>query len=150
LATNRGRSPERLMPTREPTLVLLDTNFLMISIRFGVDVEAELNRIIESSLKIATTTAIVDELRWLKTRVKPGEEKEIDFALTFAGRITVLEEALGPGEEVDDQLIRLASRGGSIVATTDAELRRRLRERSIPIVYLRQRRHLAIDGLIGR
>ena len=138
------------MPTREPTLVLLDTNFLMVSIRFGVDVEAELNRIIESSLKIATTTAIVDELRWLKHRVKPGEEKEIDFALAFAGRITVLDEALGPGEEVDDQLIRLASRGGSIVATTDAELRRRLRERFIPIVYLRQRRHLVVDGLISR
>jgi uncharacterized protein len=138
------------MPTREPTLVLLDTNFLMVSIRFGVDVEAELNRIIESSLKIATTTAIVDELRWLKTRVKPGEEKEIDFALAFAGRITILDEALGPGEEVDDQLIRLASRGGSIVATTDAELRRRLRSRFIPIVYLRQRRHLAVDGLISR
>ena len=150
MATNRSRSPERLMPTREPTLVLLDTNFLMVSIRFGVDVEAELNRIIESSLKIATTTAIVDELRWLKTRVKPGEEKEIDFALAFAGRITVLNEALGPGEEVDDQLIRLASREGSIVATTDAELRRRLRERFIPIVYLRQRRHLVVDGLISR
>ena len=138
------------MPTREPTLVLLDTNFLMVSIRFGVDVEAELNRIIESSFKIATTTAIVDELRWLKTRVKPGEEKEIDFALAFAGRITILDEALGPGEEVDDQLIRLASRGGSIVATTDAELRRRLRARFIPIVYLRQRRHLVVDGLISR
>jgi rRNA-processing protein FCF1 len=138
------------MPQREPILVLLDTNFLMVSIRFGVDVEAELNRIIESSFKLATTTAIVDELRWLKTRVKPGEEKEIDFALALAERIAVLDEKLEPGEEVDDQLIRLTSRGGCVVATTDAELRRRLRERSIPVVYLRQRRHLAVDGLINR
>ena len=138
------------MPTREPTLVLLDTNFLMLSIRFGVDVEAEMNRIIESSFVMATTNAIVDELRWLKTRVKPGEEKEIIFALSLAARITVLDERLEPGEDVDDQLIRLASRGGSIVATTDTELRRRLRERSIPVVYLRQRRYLAVEGLIGR
>ena len=138
------------MPPREPILVLLDTNFLMVSIRFGVDVETELNRIIESSFKLATTTAIVDELRWLKTRVKPGEEKEIDFALALAERIAVLDEKLEPGEEVDDQLIRLASRGGCVVATTDAELRRRLKEWSIPVVYLRQRRHLAVDGLINR
>lgn len=138
------------MPTREPTLVLLDTNFLMVSIRFGVDVEAELNRIIESSFKLATTTAIVDELRWLKTRVKPGEEKEIDFALAFAERITILDEKLKPGEEVDRHLIRLAASGGSVVATTDSELRRLLREKSIPVVYLRQRRHLAVDGLITR
>jgi rRNA-processing protein FCF1 len=138
------------MPPREPALVLLDTNFLMISIRFGVDVEAELNRVIEASFKLATTTAVVEELRRLKTRVRPGEEKEVDFALAAAVKITLLDDHLEPGEAVDDQLIRLAARGGYVVATTDAELRRRLRERSIPVVYLRQRRHLAVDGLINR
>ena len=138
------------MPPREPTLVLLDTNFLMVSIRFGVDVDSELGRIIDASFKLATTTAIVDELRRLKIRVKLSEENEIKFALALAERIAILDEKLEPGEDVDNQLIRLAARGNYIVATTDAELRRRLRKRSIPVVYLRQRRHLAIDGLVNR
>ena len=138
------------MHPREPTLVLLDTNFLMIPIRFGVDVNAELERIINISFKLATTTAIIDELRWLKTQVKPSEEKEIIFALALTERLTILNEKLELGEEVDDQLIRLAARGNHIIATTDTELRRRLRKRSIPVVYLRQRRHLAIDGLVNR
>lgn len=138
------------MPSGKPTLVLLDTNFLMVSLRFGVDVEAELERIIEASFKLATTTAIVDELKRLKTQVKFGEEKEIDFALALANKIAILDEKLESGEEVDDQLIRLASRGGYVVATTDTELRRRLREGSIPVVYLRQRRYLAFDGIVNR
>jgi len=137
------------MPLREPTLVLLDTNFLMVSIRFGVDVQEELKRVIETAFKLATTKAVVEELKWLRTRVKPGEVKEVDFALAEADKITILDPNLESGEDVDDQLIRLAARSGYIVATTDAELRRRLRERSIPVVYLRQRRHLAVDGLIN-
>jgi hypothetical protein len=138
------------MPTREPILVLLDTNFLMVSIRFGVDIDSELGRIIETSFKLATTTAIVNELKWLKTRVKPSEEKEINFALALAERIAILDEKLEPGEEVDDQLIRIAAQEGYVVATSDAELRRRLRVKSIPVVYLRQKRHLAVDGLVNR
>ena len=86
----------------------------------------------------------------LKTQVKLGEEKEIDFALALANKIAILDEKLESGEEVDDQLIRLGSRGGYVVATTDAELRRRLRERSIPVVYLRQRRYLILDGIVNR
>ena len=135
---------------REPIMVLLDTNFLMISIRFGVDIEAELKRVIETSFELATTTAVVEELRKLKNLVKPGEQKEIEFALTLAGGITLLDVHLEPGEEVDDQLIRLAAFSGYVVGTTDAMLRRRLKERSIPVVYLRQKRHLIVDGLINR
>jgi rRNA-processing protein FCF1 len=123
---------------------------LMISIRFGVDIEAELKRVIETSFELVTTTAVVEELRKLKNLVKPGEQKEIEFALTLADEITLLDVHLEPGEEVDDQLIRLAAFGGYVVGTTDAMLRRRLRERSIPVVYLRQKRHLIVDGLINR
>jgi len=55
---------------------------------------------------------------------------------------------LGPQEDVDDQLLRLAERDGCVVATTDTELRKRLRNRGLPVIFLRQSRFLAIDGII--
>ena len=136
------------MTSREPIRVLLDTNFLMVPLRFGVDIKSELGRIVESSFKLATTLAVVDELLRLKHQVKPGEVKEIDFALATAEGIEKIDDVLGPKEDVDDQLIRLAGSRGVVVATTDTELRRRLRKACLPAIYMRQSRYLAIDGII--
>ncbi|HIH88115.1 TPA: twitching motility protein PilT [Candidatus Bathyarchaeota archaeon] len=136
------------MTPRETIRVLLDTNFLMLPLRFGVDIKSELGRIVESSFKLVTTLAVVDELLRLKHQVKPGKVKEIDFALATAEGIEKIDDALGPKEDVDDQLIRLAESRGVVVATTDAELRRRLRKAFLPVIYMRQSRYLAIDGII--
>jgi hypothetical protein len=126
----------------------MDTNFLMVPIRFGVDYQAEIERIIEASFILVTIPAVVEELKQLRTSVKVGELKEIDFALALAKKITVIDEILAPGEKVDDQLIRVAKREGCVVATTDSDLRRRLRRAGIPVIFLRQARYLVLDGLI--
>ncbi len=137
-----------MMTTRRSIQILLDTNFLMVPIRFGVDYQAEIERIIEASFILVTTPAVVDELKQLKKSVKIGEQKEINFALNLAEKIIIIDEILAPGEKVDDQLIRIAQREGCVVATTDSELRRRLRRAGLPVIYLRQTRHLVIEGLI--
>ncbi len=63
------------MNSRKPIRVLLDTNFLMLPLRFGVDIQSELERVLEASFTMATTPAVVDELKRLRTRVKPNEGK---------------------------------------------------------------------------
>jgi len=135
------------MTTRKPIQILLDTNFLMVPIRFGVDLQAEIERIIEATFILITTPAVVEELKQLKMSVKVGELKEINFALTLAEKITIVDEILVPEEKVDDQLIRIAKREGCVVATTDSELRRRLRRAGLPVIFLRQARYLVIEGL---
>ena len=136
------------MTPRKPITVLLDTNFLMLPLRFGVDIQSEVGRVIEASFTLATTCTVLDELKRLKTRVKPAEVKVIDFALASAEKIEKIDDILGPQEDVDDQLLRLAERDGCVVATTDTELRKRLRNRGLPVIFLRQSRFLAIDGII--
>jgi rRNA-processing protein FCF1 len=48
---------------------------------------------------------------------------------------------------VDDSLVRVAKENGFYVATADAQLRRRCRGEGVPVIFLRQRSHLALDGL---
>lgn len=43
-----------------------------------------------------------------------------------------------PGESVDDALLRYALENNAIVATSDRELRRKLREHGVPEIYLRE------------
>ncbi len=137
------------MTPRKVLTVVLDTNFLLIPIRFGVDVRAELGRVVEASFVLTVTPAVIEELRRLENKVKAAEAKDIRFALDFASRMKVIDDILAEGEEVDDQLLRLAVERGYIVATTDAGLRRRLREKGLSVVFLRQGRHLSIEGLIN-
>lgn len=136
------------MTTRKALTVVLDTNFLLIPIRFGVDIQAELGRVVEASFVLAVTPAVLEELRRLEDKVKASEVKDIRFALAMASEMKVIDDILAKGEDVDDQLL-LAVERGYIVATTDAGLRRRLREKGLPVVYMRQGRHLAIEGLIN-
>lgn len=136
------------MTPRAPIRVLLDTNFLILPIRFGIDIRSELGRILEASFSLATTPAVLDELRRLKKNVKTGELKHIEFALALAEGMEKIDDVIGTEEDVDDQLVRLSEREGLIVATTDAELRRRIRRQGRPVVFMRQRRYLAFDGII--
>jgi len=134
---------------RKALTVVLDTNFLLIPIRFGLDIRSEMGRVIEASFVLVTTPAVIEELRQLETKVKPAEMKDIRFALGLASKMSVIDDKLAPGEKVDDQLLRLADNNGYIIATTDTGLRRRLREKGLPVVFLRQTRYLAIEGIIN-
>jgi hypothetical protein len=136
------------MTPRKQIRVLLDTNFLMLPVRFGVDIKSEIGRIVEASFILATTPAVVDELSRIKKQVKPSEVKDVDFAINLTETLEKISDVSEPGEDVDDQLLRLASSGGYLIATTDTELRKRLRSKGLPVIFLRQSRFLAIDGII--
>jgi len=73
--------------------------------------------------------------------------KEAKLALKIAEKSEVLEVELEPGESADDLMVRLAREWECLVATNDRELRRRLRSLMVPVIYLRQKSRLAIEGL---
>jgi rRNA-processing protein FCF1 len=147
VATDRRGDPEGLTRTGPSAAVILDSNFLFIPLRFGVDIFEELHRLLGRNVRCVVTMPIIDELRLLRTDAKPSFRKEVDFALGLVDRCEVMEASLGPGEAVDDSIVRVASDGPFIVATNDAELRRRLRKAGVSVVFLRQRNHLEIEGI---
>ena len=128
-----------------PVKVLLDTNFLLVPIRFGVDIFAEAERALNQLVELTVTSGVLREMESLKEEAGPKFQRELDFALTLASRCAVVEDEPREGETVDDSLIRLASEHGYVVATTDSELRRRLRDRGLKVLYMRQKRYLVVE-----
>ncbi|MFW6233208.1 MAG: hypothetical protein ACOC3Z_00935, partial [Nanoarchaeota archaeon] len=47
---------------------------------------------------------------------------------------------------VDDEIVKIADKD-TIVATQDKELKKRLQKKKIPIMIIRQRKYLRIEGL---
>ena len=128
--------------------VLLDSNFLFIPLQFGVDIFEELERLLGGLVRCVVPSPVVEELQLIRQEANPKLRREIDFALSLAERCETFEERVEVGETVDDALVRLARRWRCPVATNDAELRRRLRAEGVPVVYLRQRAYLEVEGAI--
>jgi hypothetical protein len=128
-----------------PVRVLVDTNFLLVPIRFGVDIFAEAERALNQLVELTVSTGVLEEMGSLKEEAGPKFQRELGFAQELASRCAVVEEEPRDGETVDDHLVRLASEHGYVVATTDSGLRRRLRGRGLRVLYLRQKRYLAVE-----
>ena len=135
-------------PKRQGVTVILDSNFLFIPRQFGVDIFEELQRLLEGLVRGVVPSPVVEELRLLRQEAKPSRRREIDFALALADHCELVEEQVEHGETVDDAIVRLAIRWRCPVATNDAHLRRRLRAEGLPVIYLRQKAYLDVEGAI--
>ncbi len=128
--------------------VILDTNFLFVPLRFGVDIFEELERVLGRPVRCLVPRSVVEELNLLKRGSNPSFQKEIDFALELVRRCQVTDEERILAGDVDDHIMHLAIRTEYPVATNDKEFRRRLRAEGVPVIFLRQRTHLELIGRI--
>jgi rRNA-processing protein FCF1 len=51
-----------------------------------------------------------------------------------------------PSASVDDVIVKVAKGCGYAVFTDDRQLRRRLRDINVPVIYVRQKSYLEING----
>ncbi len=124
--------------------VIADTSFLMIPGMFSVDIVRELDRLFEQPYELIIPSPVLQELRQISERGKLKEHTAAKIGLILAklGKVTKVKGA------ADDVILNLALNGGYVVGTTDAALRKNLRRCGVPVIYLRQKSHLAIDGWI--
>ena len=91
---------------------------------------------------------VYEELLRLSKDKSLKERKKALIALKFLDVFDIIEIKRRQDETVDDLIIRYAKEWNYPVATNDRELRRRLRDIEIAVVYLRQKSHLEVEGVI--
>ena len=127
--------------------VILDANFLFLPFQFRIDIFEELGVLLGGYKPIVLSTTL-RELRRLSKSRSDKVRMQASSALEVARRCEVVEVEMFEGETFDDIVLRVAMEMGCAVATNDREMRRRLREEGIPVVYLRGRSRLEVDGYI--
>jgi len=130
-------------------LVIPDTNFLLVPGQFGVDIIGELNRVLDVRFRIAVPDVVLEELNVIERKSRGKDLMAIRMAKKLVERFDTVEVGEFGRMPTDDQLLEFAvSRGGVIVCTNDKHLKRRLLERGVPVVYLRSRKILELEGLV--
>lgn len=129
-----------------PIKVILDSNFLMIPFQFNLDIFQEIEYLLQKKVDFVVPSAVKNELTGISSRGGEGAP-EASLALQLASRCRVVEVTLDQGETVDDAIVKASQKLGAVVATTDIELKKRLRNINVPVVYLREKSKLEVEGV---
>lgn len=118
--------------------VLLDTNFIIDSFRYRVDLGQVFD--LFPRARLATVPQVVQEL----TRLASRKSTSSRWARVAMNLIEGVEIVGAPEGNADDALLKLADKE-NIVATNDEELRKRIAAKGLKTIYLRGRKHLAVS-----
>lgn len=121
------------MKENRARLVILDTNALLAQFQFGIDLEDELSRLL-GAFEILIPSSVLFELKNVRDR-------HAKAALKLAERYKVIASDI----KGDESILSLAVQLDTIVVTNDKALRKRLKAQGISVIFLRQKKYLAMD-----
>jgi rRNA-processing protein FCF1 len=128
--------------------VILDSNAFFVSLEFKLDIFEELKRLLNRNVEFVLLSPIKRELEILAAGDSPKIRRQAFFGLQLAEKCKFV-AVEDKGETTDDVIVRVAKKWNAPVFTNDRGLKLRLRDISVPVIYLRQKTRLDIDGLIS-
>lgn len=127
--------------------VILDSNALFVPLQFKIDIFEELKNLLKANIEPILLLSVRKELEKLARHGAPSIRKKASYALQLTEKCKLIET----NEKItspDDDIVKFASKWKIPVFTNDKMLRKRLRDINVPVIYVRQKSHLEIDGRI--
>ena len=132
-----------------PIPVIMDTNFLTVPAQFGVDVFSEAERVLERRLEFVLLDSVLEEIKSKLAHASRTEARIFRVALDLVGRCTIVSvDETAKTNPVDDQLLDYTRSVEGVLATNDRELREKAKSQGIPVLLLRGKKHLELEGSI--
>jgi uncharacterized protein len=132
----------------EPLKVILDSNALFVPLNLKIDIFEEVRRLLNRNIEFILLSPVKHELELLASKDSPKTRREAFYALQLAQKCKFV-AVNSKGEMIDDVIVRVAKSWNSAVFTNDRVLKKRLRDISVPVIYVRQKSRLDVDGLIS-
>ena len=133
---------------RERLKVILDSNALFVPLQFKIDVFNDLKQLLNRSFVLILLSPVKRELEALAQKGSPKMRKNASYALKLAEKCKYVEVDVPASTLTDDVIVKIANEWKAAVFTNDRQLRERLRDISVPVIYVRQKSRLDIDGMI--
>jgi rRNA-processing protein FCF1 len=129
-----------------PVTVLFDTSFLMLAAKFHMDVISETEKLLQRTIQFSVPDVVVGELeRLARGPGAPGRDARVALELISARRIRRISSV--EQSDADKALIEASGHPNVIVATADLDLRRVIRDSGKPVIILREKAKLELDGI---
>ncbi len=125
--------------------IILDTNFLLIPGKFRVDIFTEIRCLVDFQYRFFIIDRTIYELNQIiedsKAKAKDRECARIGLDLI---RVRKIEKIKSNKKNVDDVIVEKADKD-TVVATSDRELRKRLKKKGVKVIFLKKKQVLALE-----
>lgn len=138
-------SPKKTKPLK----VILDSNALFAPLELKIDIFEELKRLVNRNVEFVLLSTVKRELEVLAAKDSPKIHREAIFALKLAEKCKYVPVENDERLTTDDAIVKVAKNWNSPVFTNDIQLKKKLRDISVPVIYVRQKSRLYIDGMIS-
>jgi len=124
--------------------LILDANFLLLPFQFNLNMFEEFERLFANP-EVYTLEETVDEA----TSVEDGKYSSLVKKLIEKKQIELIETGTEQGKKKVDELLLEFGQKGFVICTNDNELKKKLDQLDLPIVYLRNKGYLEAKNLEG-
>ena len=131
---------------KEKTKIILDSNAFFVPLQFKMDIFEELKNLLSGNFEVIILSPVRRELEKLAEKGSPQMRKKASYALKLSGKCTYVQLNDDYACSPDDAILKVAKEWKSPVFTNDRNLRKRLRNINVPVIYVRQKSRLEIDG----
>ena len=131
----------RLWGDRIHKTVILDSSAILMLFEFAIDLEKELTRLL-GNYCIVVPTPIVRELEFLSENGTGKKKAKAKASLKLIKKYDAIDVE---GRNGDDSVLELAKKINGIVVTNDRELRNRVKEMSLSVIFLRAKKKLVME-----
>jgi len=128
--------------------IIMDTNAFFVPFQFGVDIFEELRNLLNRNFELVILKRTREELERLVATSPPKMRRQAFSALKLAEKCHVISVKPTFKGAHDDLIFETAKEWKCPVFTNDKSLRKRLRDINVPVIYLRQKTRLDVEGSI--
>jgi|SRR5271157_24543 len=125
--------------------VIMDANAFFVPAQLKIDIFQELKTLLNRNFELVLLKPVKEELRTLAEQGSTEMRKKASYALKLAEKCMIVDVEEESGVP-DDLILRIAGRWNCPVFTNDSELRKKLRNINVPVIYVRQKSRLEMDG----
>ena len=126
----------------------MDSNAFFIPLQLKMDIKRELEILLEKRFDMILLSPIKEELEGLAKKGSPKIRKKALHALKMANNCRLVKINRDSWTYPDDAILQVAEKYKLPVFTNDVELRKKLRNINVPVIYVRQKSRLVIEGRI--
>jgi rRNA-processing protein FCF1 len=129
--------------------VIFDSSMLIDLPELKIDLVTETERVLSTKFIPIVLTGTISEIRDVLKRASGGKrKKELTLVLQIAEKFNKLNYFPLDNEDMDEVVFRAAKKLKAVVACNDYELRKKLVKAGVPVLFVRGKSHMELDGFL--
>jgi rRNA-processing protein FCF1 len=128
--------------------IIFDSNTLFVPLQFKIDIFEELRTLLKRNFEPILLMPVLRELEELANKGSTKMRRNASYALKLAEKCKLVDVSEEGVFSPDDVIVKTAREWNCPVFTNDRRLRKRLRDINVPVIYVRQKSRLEINGAV--